>query len=216
MNRRIVILSLLFCLGLLAQVSITKAVSDMYTWQIDGLYSKYEIDISTKDHWKTDTPTDVIVRLILVDKDSSLDHTKTNWMQVRIKSPKFIVDSERQTEAVNLASEGDYWEKIIPMQIPSSKLEQGENVTISLAFTINIDEFDNVQHKWWNHEGSSTDDPIYADVTRPLPMFWETVTGILVIGLIVIIVGSISGFMLYRRFYRRRTTSVKPPSPPIQ
>lgn len=212
MKRRIMTLCILLFFGLFAQVSITLAVSKTYIWQIDGVYSNYEIYIVTQDHWKTDTTVDVVVRLTLTDKHWSLDHTKTNWMQIVIKSSKFIIDSGRQEEEVTLTNEGDYWEKTISMQIPSSKLEQGENITMSIENTINIDEFDTVQHKWWNHVGSTSYNPIYADVTRPVPMFWETTFGILAIGLTLIVIGGIAGFILYRR----GRVSIKPPTPPAQ
>jgi hypothetical protein len=215
MKRHVMMFCLLFSFGLFTQVSITLAVSRTYIWHIEGGYSTYDIYIVTEDHWKTDTAVDVVVRLTLTDKHWTLDHTKTNWMQIIIKSSKFIIDSGRREEEVTLTNEADYWQKTISMQIPSSKLQEGENVTMSIAYTINIDEFDAVQHKWWNHVSSSNDNPIHADVTRPT--FWETMAGILFlgIGLAVIVIGGISGFIIYRRFYRR-TVSVKPPSPPAQ
>jgi len=194
-------LCIILSFGLFAQLSIARAVSKTYIWQIDGGFSRYEIFIVTQDHWKTDTTVDVVVRLTLTDKHWTLDHARTNWMLLTIKSPKFILDSGRQEEEVTLTNEGDYWEKTISMQIQSAKLEQGENVTMSIEYTINIDEFDTVQHKWWNHVGSSGDNPIYADVTRPVPMFWETTTGIFVIGLGIgiIVVVAIAGTLLYRK-----------------
>lgn len=211
MKKCFLMLCLLF-LALFAQVSVAQAVSKAYTWQIDDAYSEYEIYIVTQDHWKTDTEVDVVVRLTLTDKHWSLDHTRTNWMQIVIKSSKFIVDSGRQAEEVTLTDEGDYWQKTIQMQIPSSKLEQGENITMSIESTISIDEFDTMQHKWWNHVGSTSYSPIHADVTRPIPMFWETTFGIVTLGLALIIAGGIIGFLIYRTFYTRRTNSVKPPS----
>jgi len=216
MKRFIMILSILLFFGLFAQVPITMAVSRTYVWLIGGFYSTYKIYVVTQDHWKTDTTVDVVVRLTLTDKHWTIEHTKTNWMQIIIKSSKFTVDSGRQEEEVTLTNEGDYWEKTIPMQIPSAKLEEGENVTMSIAYTINIDEFDHVQQKWLNRVGSSSDDPIHAVVTKSVPMFWETTIGILAIGLTVIFIGGIIGFAVYRMFHRRRITTVKPPSLPAQ
>lgn len=201
MKRCIMMLCLLLFLGLFAQVSITQAVSKTYTWEVSVSYSRYELFIATQDHWKTNTTVDVDVRLTLIYKHSSLDHAKTSWMQVVIKSSEFILDSGRKEEEVILTNERDYWEKTIPMQIPSSKLEQGENITMSIEIVISIDEFDNVQHERWNHVYSTSYDPIHADVTRPVPMFWETTIGILAIGLGtgIIVVMAIAGILLYRK-----------------
>jgi len=202
MKRCIALLCLLL-VGVSTHISIAQAVSRTYTWQLDTVYSRYEIFITTQDDWITDTAVDVVIRLTLKYKHWSLDYTKTNWMQVVIKSPNFILDSGRQEEQVTLTNIGDYWEKTIPMQISSSKLEQGESVTISLEFTINIDEKDTVQHRWWNHVCQSSDDPIYANVYRPT--FWQTTAGILTIGVIIVVgaVLTIMGTIFYRK--RKKT-----------
>jgi len=196
---------------LMTQIEIGRALQKTYEWNIpaDSGYNTYQVSIITPDSWQVDTTEDITFRLTLISKRPVLDHSETNWVRISLSTENFIVDSGSQAETVTLRNIGDYWEKKVSFNIPAEKLTRGQTLNASITVVMSINEIDNIQWKSWEHTGQNYDNPMYVSVFRPVLSTFEL---IIIVVVAVIVVGGISGFILYRR----SRVSLKPPTPPIQ
>jgi len=204
------ILLCLLLLGMLSQLQVANAISETYTWHPPpGDHEAFDIYVETEDSWQTDVSMNVLVKVTLAAKHWSFDHVDIKWTKVEISALKFSMDSGEIAETASFRNIGEYYERRINFQVPSDKLNRGENVSLSIICSINIDIVDNVQWKHWIYTGSNSGNPLIVSLSRPVLSTLELI-GIFVLA--VIVVGGISGFIIYRR----RITPAKPPSLPTQ
>jgi len=168
------------------QILLVDAVSKTYDWNVYR-NTHYEVLVFAENP-QLDSTFNITVRLTLLSKDSSLDHTKTEWMQVLISSTDrpISLDSGKLEQTVFLNETGASWRGTFPFQISSSQygIGRGQNVRLSVVYKISIYEFDNIQHKYWNSIGDSIKDPMIIDLSIPLLSTYETV-----IVLIIVVIG---------------------------
>jgi hypothetical protein len=211
MKKNIITLSLLIVGLLLSQIQTAHALQKTYDWNIaaDSGYNTYQISIITPDSWLVDTQEEITFRLTLTSKQSVLDHTETSWIRISLSTENFIADSGTQSETVTLRNIGDYWEKKVNFNISPEKVSRGQTLNASITVVVDINEFDNIQHKSWEHTGQNYDNPMFISISRPL---LSTLELIIIIVVAMVIVGGIGGFLIYRR--SRKT--VKSPSSTTQ
>jgi hypothetical protein len=188
----------------LGQIQIAKAdtVSETYQWKPPpGDHETFDVYVETEDSWQTDVSMTVLVRCTLVAKHWSFDHVDIKETNARISSLKFTFDSENIEETASLENVGDYYERRINFQVPSSKLSRGENVSLSIFWSINIDIVDNVEWKHWIYIGSNYDAPLKVEIFRPFLSTLETI----MIAIVIVAIGTSGIVILLRR--RKKATS---------
>jgi len=194
----------LISIGCLGQIQIAEAdtVSRTYHWKPPpGDHETFEVYVETEDVWQTDVSMTVLVRCTLVEKHSAFDHVHIEWTNVRISSLKFTFDSENIEETASFANIGNSYERRINFQVPSSKLSRGENVFLSVFWSIKIDIVDNVQWKHWVYIGSNYDAPLKVEIFRPSLSTLETI----IIAIVIAAIGTVGIVILLRR--RKKATS---------
>jgi hypothetical protein len=186
---------------LASHIQVGIALQKTFNWNIpaDSGYNTYQVSIITPDTWQVDTDQEITFRLTLTSKRPVLERTETNWVRITLSTENFIEDSGVQLETVTLQNIGDYWEKVVPFNIQSSKLSRGQTLNASITVVININEFDNIQHRSWEHTGQNYNDPMYVSIVRPI---LSTLELIAVVAMVIIVVAGISAYLLYRK---RRT-----------
>lgn len=213
--KKIVVAMLFLMVGiLLGQIQTARALQRSYEWDIPsglGGYNVYQISLTTSDSWQVDTTVDITFRLTLSSKSNALDYTETAKVRITLTIGNFVLDSGDQTEVKTLVNNGDYWEKNVTFYIPTDKVSRGQTQSVAVTYLVTINEVDTIQHSLWEHDTGNSSDPMYVSLFRPILSTLE----IILIIVAVIVVGGISGFLIYRRmFYKRRAKAVKPPSPP--
>lgn len=204
----IICIFFLISIGSLGQIQIAKAntVSETYQWEPPpGDHETFDVYVETEDSWQTDVSMTVLVKCTLVAKHWSFDHVDIKGTNVRISSLKFTFDSENIEETASLENIGDYYERRINFQIPSSKLSRGENVSLSIIWSINIDIVDNVQWKHWVYIGSNSDTPLRVELFRPFLSTLETI----IIAIVIVTIGTAGIVVLLRRRKKRACNWVK-------
>jgi hypothetical protein len=194
----------LISIGCLGQIQIAEAdtVSETYQWKPPpGDHETFDVYVETEDAWQTDVSMTVLVRCTLVGKHWSFDRVHIKWTNVRISSLKLTFDSENIEETAVLENIGNYYERRINFQVPSSKLSRGENVSSSIFWSIKIDIVDNVEWKHWVYIGSNYDAPLKVEIFRPSLSTLETI----VIVIVIVAVGTVGIVILLRR--RKKATS---------
>lgn len=201
MKKHLTILFFLATILLANQIQVSKALQKTFNWNIpaDSGYNTYQVSIITPDTWQVDTDQEITFRLTLTSKRPVLDRTETKWVRITLSTENFIEDSGVQSETVTLRNIGDYWEKKVPFNIQSSKLSRGQTLNASITVVMNINEFDNIQHRSWEHTGQNYNDPMSVNIARPI---LSTIELIAVIAVVLIVVAGISAYLLYRK---RRT-----------
>jgi len=193
----------LISIGSLGQIQIAKAntVSETYQWEPPpGDHETFDVYVETEDSWQTDVSITVLVKCTLVGKHWSFDHVVIKWTKVEISSLKFAMDSGNIAETASLEDIGDYYERRINLQVPSDKLSRGENVSLSIIWSINIDIVDNVQWKHWVYTGSNSDTPLRAELFRPFLSTLETI----IIAIVIVTIGTAGIVVLLRRRKKAR------------
>lgn len=193
----------LISIGSLGQIQIAKAntVSETYQWEPPpGDHETFDVYVETEDSWQTDVSMTVLVKCTLVGKHWSFDHVVIKWTKVEISSLKFAMDSGNIAETASLEDIGDYYERRINLQVPSDKLSRGENVSLSIIWSINIDIVDNVQWKHWVYTGSNSDTPLRAELFRPFLSTLETI----IIAIVIVTIGTAGIVVLLRRRKKAR------------
>jgi len=212
MKRRILLCLLL--LGILSQIQFANAVSKTYVWNPPPGYNEsFEIYLEAEDNWKTEVSTTVLARITLLDVGAYFDSVVINWVKVELTTLKFSMDSGNIAINVTMRSIGDHLEKRIDFWIPADRINRGENVNLTMIWSMNIDILDTQQHKHWIYTGSNSTDPMTVSLYRP---FLSTLEWLMVGIVAFAIVGGSIGFVIYRRaIHRRRTSPVKPSAPVI-
>lgn len=201
MKKQIAIFLFLMTLVQFAQIPIGMAFQFSYDWNIpDGVggYNKYQLSLTTAINWQVDTTIDIAFRLTLISKNSMLDHTETNWVDVVLSSENFLMDSGNQTEIVTLTNVGNYWEKKVSFYVPAEKLNRGQTLKVSIFFLVSVNEIDSVQKLSREYNADNYYNPMPVYLIRPILSTLE-----LIIIIVVIVVCGIVGFILYRK--RKRT-----------
>jgi hypothetical protein len=194
-NKKIILwLILLLAVSFNTDFSVN-AISRTYDWNVYG-NTHYTVSVNAPNP-QFDSPFDITVRLTLVSKDSSLDHTETKWMQVIIDSmdKPLHIESEKQNQTLTLNTPGDYWQRTFTMQVLSSQygLGRGQGIEISIIYKISIDEIDIPRQLTWNHIGANTNDPMKTSLMIPFLNTTELI--------IVLVIASIASLIIARSFY---------------
>jgi len=198
------LLSSVLLLGLLTQIQTVKAALETYTWHPPpGDHEAFEIYVEAEDSWQTGFSMPVLVKVTLTAKHWSFDHVDIKWTKVEISTLKFAMDSGNMAETASFKNVGEHYERRISFEVPLGRLNRGENTSLSIIWSINVDIVDNVQLKHWVYTGSNSDNPLTVSLYRPFLSALE----VLIIGaIVVVVIAGTTGFALYRR----RKTSSKP------
>jgi len=213
MKKHAIALYLLMIGLLLSQIQVAKAFQQTYDWHPGGADPNgYQITLISSDNWQVDTTMEITFRLLMTYKNMWLDHTETNKIKIVLSSENFIMDSGDLTETRILQDINDYWEKTISFYIPAEKVNRGQTLDVTITFVLTITQVSNALggNARLAYTTQNLDNPIHVSIFRPfLSTFEFVVVAVLVT---VIVVGGITGFVLFRR----KKLHAKHPSPPVQ
>jgi hypothetical protein len=191
----------LFLVCLFSSILLVNAVSGTYDWKVSNTH--YTVNVIVENQ-QFDSPFNVIIQLTLTSKDSALDHTETKWIQVLLSSSDKPLqqDSGQQNATATLRNVGDSLQKTFSFQISSSQfgIGRGQGFAVSLVYRINLDEFDNVQHRYWNHIGDNVNDPMIINLSMPLLSTLEIIIVLIIVVIIIMIVAR----FIYLELKKRR------------
>jgi hypothetical protein len=183
---------------LMIQFPCAWALQRTYTWYIPsgqgGRDNEYEISLITSEGWQVDTPFDVTFRLTLVYKSFTLTDTNTDSVKIILTSENFVTDSGTQEETVVLRNVGDYWEKIVSFNIPAEKVPRGQSVDVDITYVVKIDTIA-TNHVAYRQTTNNYYAPMQTSLSRPYLSFLEWICVVAA----VVVVGGLSGFIIYRR-----------------
>jgi len=169
------------------QIFSVAAVSKTYDWNVYR-NTHYEVLVFSESP-QLDKTFEITVRLTLLSKDWSLDHTKTEWMQVLVSSTdrSISLDSGKQEQTVFLNETGASWQRTFPFQISSSQygIARGQSIRLSVVYKISIYEFDNVQDQYWNSIGDNINNPVIINLSIPLLSTYEAVILLIIIAIVI-------------------------------
>ena len=191
-----VVLSYLLLSGLLlGQIQVVKAFEETYEWNIpvDSGFNTYQISLTIFNSWRVNRTVDIVFRLNLSSKHSSLNHTKTKWARITVGSEaaEFEMHSETQIETVILANVGDYWEREVSFYIPTDKFNRGQTANVSVWYEVCIEQVF-VEGRSRVHVGDNIFDLMRFSLYRPILSTLE----VTVVAVVIVIIG---GFILYRK-----------------
>jgi hypothetical protein len=193
----LVLLTLVF----LYSIFSVNAVSRDYDWQVSNTH--YTVNVIVENP-QFDSPFNVVIQLTLTSKDSALDHTETKWIQVLLSSSDKPLqqDSGQQNATTTLRNIGDSLQKTFSFQVSSSQfgIGRGQGFAVSIVYRINLDEFDNVQHRYWNHIGDNVNDPMIINLSMPLLSTLEIIIVVIILVIIIILVAR----FIYLKMRKRR------------
>ena len=194
--KRHAVLSCLLLSGLLlGQIQVVKALAETYEWNIpvDSGFNTYQISLTIFNNWRVNRTVDMVFRLNLSSKHSSLNHTKTKWAKITIGSEaaQLSMRSETQIETVMLANVGDYWEREVSFYIPTDMLNRGQTANVSVWYEVCIEHVF-VEGRNRIHVGDNISDLMHFCLYRPILSTLE-------VTVVAIVIVAIGGFILYRR-----------------
>jgi len=196
-HARLTVLLLFLLIGASSIAPNARAASKIYTWYPPpGDHEGFAVYLGVEDSWQTDVPTTVDVKVTLIAKHWSFDHVDIKWTKVEISTPEFTMDSGNLPESASFRNTGEYYERKTVFQVPPDRLNRGENASLSVVWSINVDIVDNVEWKHTVYTGSNTDEPMKVEIYRPILSTIEWM--LIAIAITSTVIGSIA-VILHRR-----------------